>query len=102
LRFRCRVGHAFTAETLGAASGEAVEDALAMALNTLIENAHAAERLADEARRRNRQMLAEHYGTRAASATRHAEVIRQVLARKDEELDGIAQEEWGQEADELT
>jgi two-component system chemotaxis response regulator CheB len=102
LRFRCRIGHAYTAESLGAASGESVEDALAVALNALVENAHAADRLAEEARQRNRVRMAAHYGERAASAMRHAEIIRQVLARKDVDLEDIEEDieddEWTQQA----
>lgn len=100
LRFRCRVGHAFTGESLGAASSEAVEDALAMALNTLVENGHAAERLADEAKQRNRLRMAAHYGERAATARLHAETIRQVLARKDADPDAVEGDEWDEDVSE--
>ena len=45
LRFRCRVGHAYTADSVMDAKADVLENALYMALNTLEENAEIAERL---------------------------------------------------------
>jgi two-component system chemotaxis response regulator CheB len=55
LRFRCRVGHAYTADSAMDAKADVLENALYMALNTLEENAKIAKRLA--ARSRGHQLL---------------------------------------------
>jgi two-component system, chemotaxis family, protein-glutamate methylesterase/glutaminase len=79
LRFRCRVGHAYTADSGMDAKADVLENALYMALNTLEENAEIAERLA--ARLRGLQLLhaAERFEKRAKEARKRAVVIRRVL-----------------------
>jgi two-component system chemotaxis response regulator CheB len=52
LRFRCRVGHAYTAESMLAGKSEALEGAMWTALNTLEEGAQMSHRLAAESRTR--------------------------------------------------
>jgi two-component system chemotaxis response regulator CheB len=55
LRFRCRVGVAYPADSVMDAKADVLENALYLALNTLEENAEIAERLA--VRSRARQLL---------------------------------------------
>jgi two-component system chemotaxis response regulator CheB len=62
LRFRCRSGHAFTAENMLAEQAVAVEDALWVALNTLQESAQVAQRLTEEARERKSERVAARLG----------------------------------------
>src|SRR5207253_221580 len=50
LRFRCRVGHAFSPESMIGAQNDMLEQALWSALKTLEENAHLSKRLADRER----------------------------------------------------
>lgn len=83
LRFRCRTGHAFTAEGLVAGQSEALEEALYMALNTLEESRLMAERLAAEAHGRDHGRVAQRFEYRARDAQRRAEVIRQALLGED-------------------
>jgi two-component system, chemotaxis family, protein-glutamate methylesterase/glutaminase len=85
LRFRCRVGHAYTADSVMDAKADVLENALYMALNTLEENAEMAERLA--ARSRGRQLLhaAERFEERAKEARERAVVIRRVLTEDTSE-----------------
>jgi two-component system, chemotaxis family, protein-glutamate methylesterase/glutaminase len=80
LRFRCRTGHAFTAESMLAEQSEALEDALWMALNTLEESALMAERLATEAMERRHNYVAARFTEKARESRRRADVIRQVIA----------------------
>jgi two-component system chemotaxis response regulator CheB len=79
LRFRCRIGHGFSAESLLTGQSEALEDALWAALRGLEENAALAQRMAARARERNFRQSAEIFEGRARTAERQAAVIREVL-----------------------
>ena len=65
LRFRCRVGHAFTARQLGAEQHQAVETALWSALRALEERASLYRRMAERATHSYHGMTAERYEERA-------------------------------------
>jgi two-component system chemotaxis response regulator CheB len=78
LKFRCRVGHAFSEYSLLQAQSEALEHALWVALRALEESGAAARRLSKEARRRN-SSLAQDYEKRAMEREEHAGVIRRLL-----------------------
>jgi two-component system chemotaxis response regulator CheB len=80
LRFRCRTGHAFTAESMLAGQSEALEDALWMAINTLEESALTAERLATDATERRHTYVAQRFIEKARESHRRADIIRQVIA----------------------
>jgi two-component system chemotaxis response regulator CheB len=80
LRFRCRTGHGFTAESMLAQQSEALEDALWLAVNTLEESALTAERLAHEASERSHRFAARRFAEKARESRRRADVIRQVIA----------------------
>jgi two-component system chemotaxis response regulator CheB len=81
LRFRCRVGHAYSVDSVLAGQTEAVEEALWTALKTLEESASLARRLAYDARKGGKDWLAKRFGERVQEAEKHAAVIRQVLAK---------------------
>lgn len=83
LRFRCRVGHAFTAESMLAEKSEMLENALWSALNTLEESAALSRRLTAEARERQRTHGAKRFEERARNMEKQATVIRQVLTEED-------------------
>jgi two-component system chemotaxis response regulator CheB len=80
LRFRCRVGHAFSAEALLAAESEALEGALWAALRTLKETVELSRRMAARASDHGQAGLAKRFGERADEAEQRAEVIRRVLS----------------------
>jgi two-component system chemotaxis response regulator CheB len=81
LRFRCRVGHAFSSESMFAEQAEAVEKALWVALKTLEESRHLSEWLASQARERGQGWLAQRFTQRAQDVAEHTALIRQVLMR---------------------
>lgn len=83
-RFRCRVGHAFSAKSLLAEQSEAMETALWVALRALEESGALAHRLAKRARRQNQVALAERFQKRAQEAEQQAAVIQQLLLQGDE------------------
>jgi two-component system chemotaxis response regulator CheB len=79
VRFRCRVGHAWTSEALLSSQSETLDAALWTALRALEESAALSQQLADRSRRRGNSRLAERFADNAQLATRRAETIRDVL-----------------------
>jgi two-component system chemotaxis response regulator CheB len=79
LRFRCHVGHAFSAESLIAGQSEELENALWAALRSLEENAALSRRMAARASESNRTVSVTHFEENARQVEQHAAVIRQVL-----------------------
>jgi two-component system chemotaxis response regulator CheB len=86
LRFRCRQGHAFTGESMIAEQSEEVEAALWTALNILQESAQMSQRMAAEARQRNRQYAAAHFEAMAREKIQRVDTIRQVLLNGKNEV----------------
>ncbi len=81
LRYRCRVGHAYTSESLVAAKDDAVEDALWLALQTLQERTQMLERMAREDEALGRRRSAVGFRERAREAEHHAQRLREFVAR---------------------
>ncbi|MFN8473960.1 MAG: chemotaxis protein CheB [Anaerolineae bacterium] len=78
-RYRCRVGHAYTEESLLAAHSESLERALWAALRALEENASILRRTAERARETGMDAAASRFEERCREMQLHAESIRQVL-----------------------
>ena len=78
-RYRCRVGHAYTEESLLAAHSDSLERALWAALRALEENVSLSRRTADRARTSGMTLAAVRFDERAHEMQQHAERIRQVL-----------------------
>jgi two-component system, chemotaxis family, protein-glutamate methylesterase/glutaminase len=81
MRFRCRLGHAFAAATLGDASRRAIEASLWAAIRLLEQRANPDRARGDEERSRRRAASAPHYQERAAEVTGHAQVLREMSAQ---------------------
>ncbi len=79
LRFRCRTGHAWSAESLLHQQDQGVDAALWMALRALEERHALSLRVAEGAERAGRSWSAEHFGARADEAAAHAAVLRRLL-----------------------
>ena len=79
LRYRCHVGHAYTAEALASAQVEKLEDALWSAVRALEEHAAMRRRMAARALKGNLSQMAEQYQNQAGAAEARAAVIREVL-----------------------
>ena len=79
LRFRCQVGHAFTADTLAREQEWRVDEALRVALRIIEERAELVERMAEDGRRSGRPAVAELYTSRAAKYRQYADTIRRVV-----------------------
>ena len=79
LRFRCRVGHAYSIETLLAEQGAGMDAALWAAYRALEERAALTERMAERMRERGQGSLAQRYREQTLEARARAELIRRVL-----------------------
>lgn len=83
LRFRCRVGHAYLAESLHKEQSETEEDMLWEAFRALEEGAALSRRIAESERGRNRAEAATRFEESAQKKERRAMMIQQMLL-KDE------------------
>ncbi len=79
LRFRCRIGHAYSLESLLAKQSDALEDALWFALRALEEKASLSRRMAKRMRDRNQDLAAQRLQEQAEDAVARANVIRETL-----------------------
>ena len=102
IRFRCRVGHAWSADSLLASQDEQLEEALWTALRALEERAALSERMLGSAERGRRQITAERYRDQLDESRSAAALIREVLltaSSQDGQAEGqvelIAHEEVG-------
>ena len=78
-RFRCRVGHAWSAEALAAEQAHALEGALWMALRGLEERAALSLRMGRSAEQRGHRISARSFQQRHDEAHQAATVLRQLL-----------------------
>ena len=79
LRFRCRIGHGWTAGSLVAQQDVTVEAALWTAVRTLQEKAELAERLARRADGESRRATADQFHESAREAHESARILRDLL-----------------------
>jgi two-component system chemotaxis response regulator CheB len=75
LRYRCQIGHAFTAEEL-AGRREAVDEAVRIALRIMEERVELVGRMARDARANGRRAVAELYESRCEEYRRYADTLR--------------------------
>ena len=81
LRYRCRVGHSYLPEGLGAAQSDALEEALWVAIRALKENAALSAQMAMRTRERGLSQLATEYTRRQTEAEDRAKLVESVLRR---------------------
>jgi two-component system, chemotaxis family, protein-glutamate methylesterase/glutaminase len=79
LRFRCRVGHALTAQYLGAEQRHAVETALWEALRALEESASLYRRMSGRATMSHHLIPAQLYQERASNTEANSRILRDFL-----------------------
>jgi len=84
LRFRCHVGHAFTAETILSARAADVDKMIETLLRSHVERAALARRLAEKERSLKNNSLATQFEARAREYDQDAEVMRR-----------LARHQWG-------
>lgn len=79
-RFRCHVGHGYTARTLIAEQDESIERAVWAAMRAMEERANIGATMARDEKRRGRQRSAKLYQERAEESKKNAAILRRLLA----------------------
>ena len=92
MRFRCRVGHAWTSGALLARQSATLDSALWTALRALEESASLSQQLAERARSRGNARLAQRLTDNATLAVSRADIIREVLVSNDDAPDEASDE----------
>jgi two-component system, chemotaxis family, protein-glutamate methylesterase/glutaminase len=87
VHYRCRVGHAYSPQTLLSAQSNSLEAALWAAVRSLQERATLADRLAEQARARGGTVTAERFAARADEARERSEIIREALLSTTEQME---------------
>jgi two-component system chemotaxis response regulator CheB len=85
--FRCRVGHSYSEESMVEAQGDSVEAALWAAIRALEERSELLGRMARRAEEGRRLRSAELFREGSASVMHKAEVLRDLLDERTQELD---------------
>jgi two-component system chemotaxis response regulator CheB len=86
LRFRCRVGHAYSIENLLAAQGSSMDAALWAAYRALEERAALTARMGARMQERGQTSLAQRYAEQTEETLQRAELIRRVLLMGSQEV----------------
>lgn len=76
LRFRCQIGHAYTADVL-ASHSEKVDEAVRIAMRVMEERVELIDRMARDARETGRSAVADVYDKRAEEYRNHARTLRE-------------------------
>ncbi|HEY7382226.1 MAG TPA: chemotaxis protein CheB [Beijerinckiaceae bacterium] len=85
LRFRCQVGHAYSADVLGKEQESRVDEAMRVALRIIEERAELVARMGAEGLQTGRRAVAEMYQERAEEYRRYADTLRQAMLRSFEQ-----------------
>jgi two-component system, chemotaxis family, protein-glutamate methylesterase/glutaminase len=90
LRFRCHVGHSYSAESMLELHGDSVETALWTALRVLEERMHFLDGLATRQRRRGSEYAARSLDRRARGVEQRVEILRRAIARGETAESAVA------------
>jgi two-component system chemotaxis response regulator CheB len=93
MRYRCQVGHAYSADILAKEQEGRVDEALRVGLRIIEERAELVTRMAEEGRRTGRRAVAEMYDERAQEYRRHADTLRKAALLAFDDQPGMASED---------
>ena len=82
--YRCRTGHAFSAEALLDVQADALEEALWAAVRALQENASLTQAMARRSERRGDLLNARRFADRSTEAAQQARLIQDMLVSQEE------------------
>jgi two-component system chemotaxis response regulator CheB len=85
LRFRCQVGHAYTAEALSKDQEGAVDEAIRVALRIIEERAALTQKMAQDAHRNGRIRTAAQWDERVREYRTYAETLRQAAIKAEDQ-----------------
>jgi two-component system chemotaxis response regulator CheB len=94
-RYRCRVGHVYSPESLLADQTEAVERALWAAIRSMEEQAEFSDRLAENSRQKQHARLAQRFVEKSVASRENATVLRDLLENTADEVFGVPEERTG-------
>lgn len=97
IRFRCRIGHAFTLDSMIAEQADALEEALWVALKILQERASVSRHMAEQAHKKGNVILAHRYEERYRDAEQRATLLLNVL-RKGEAVPVLLENDTKEES----
>src|SRR6185503_14921087 len=86
-RYRCRVGHAYSAGSLLSAADEALEASIWAAVRMLDQRANVLSNMAAKDRQAQRTRLVQHHEQLAKEAREHANELRKLLMTERDEAD---------------
>lgn len=97
LRFRCRVGHAFTVDSMMAEQADAIEEAMWTALKVLEEQVSISRKMAEQAHHNGRTWMAQRFEERQQEAEKRVDLLVTALRKSEpaiptEEDDDMQQE----------
>jgi len=92
LRFRCRVGHAFSIESMMAEQSEAIEEAMWAALKTLEEQVSISRKLAVQAHRNGHTMVAQRFEERQRQAEKRVDLLMTALQKSENPLPNVLED----------
>jgi two-component system chemotaxis response regulator CheB len=95
VRFRCRVGHLYSPESLLADQSESLERALWAAIRSMEEQAQFSDRMAANSRLKQRPALARRFSDKAERSRANATVLRDLLQKAAEEILEVPEERTG-------
>lgn len=83
LRFRCRVGHAFSIDSMMAEQSDAIEEAMWAALKTLEEQASISRKMAEQSRRNGHTLMAHRFEERQKQAEKRIDLLMSALQKSE-------------------
>jgi len=92
VRYRCHVGHAYTAELMSVALDDNLRRAIGSALRVLDERIALTRKLAEEDRREGKAWLAQVWARKLRQAEAQADVLRAAVRRVDDSAAQAAQQ----------